>query len=1012
LSQLSEHHQGLIVLSGCLRGEIPGWLLGEETQRAKKRAADYLDLFGRSCFFIEMQPPLTETHRLLNEKLLKLSGDLDLQVVATANCHTLNSDETELVRILAAIRLGTSVDQVVPMGDNSFRSPEEMKAEFAHLPEAIEATVSIAERCNLDLDLGKIQLPRFPLGEGQKPNGLLMQLAKGGLEARFTARGSEETPEYRQRLDDELQTIERLGLAGYFLIVADFVRYAMRKGVPVGPGSGSAGSSLVAHALGITEIDPLRYDLLYENLMNPLRPEVPDMDLGFGMEMREEIHRYLQRKYGEDQVTHIASLGTMQWRTALRDVKKVLDFPQEDVEKAGFGPEDEDPHKHHGAGAALAWKEESSASPPQKMLELAAALEGLPRQVSTHATGVVIGDGPLVQRTPLFRGVKNDWVSQYDMHALKRVGLVKFDLIARKTLTVIRKTLAGLDEHSRPQMTLLELPHDDDLAFSLLCRGEVAGIPYLEGMMARDLLHKWQPRGWNDLLLLMALVQRATLESGLTERLLQARQQTEEVPAGSSELTTGKEFLLFDTDLTRSIASTTGWPSDKADRLCRSLMDNEESLVETLRLDFFEEAKSRGHKRSAVEKTWDRLEHSAGLASSKSKTVARALTVLQATFLKARFPKHYMAALLSSELRQHDLLVAHLEACRGEDIEFLPPEINTSEVEFTVEKGGIRIGLAAIRHVSQATAAAVVQVRRERGPFRSLHELCANVERNSLGKRALTALIKAGALDNINRDRQRLLGVLPDVMGRARQGQMALFNGSTEEASAVETDLISSKLELSTRFAQEKEALGFYLRGHPLSDYRSVLTELAPGGTESVRRVSAGSLSRLGGVVTQVRKISGRKNEPLWFLQLEDFDGSLEVVVFEDVYVQCEGYIDKEAQILVSGRVTREAGQVRLVAEQILPLETAAVQLATSIHLHITVEGFSAQELRELLKMIDSQPGSCQVYLHLRIGRQTEVILKLPSSRAVQPTRKLRAELTQRFGEHCLEVQYRELPGA
>jgi DNA polymerase-3 subunit alpha len=510
----------------------------------------------------------------------------------------------------------------------------------------------------------------------------------------------------------------------------------------------------------------------------------------------------------------------------------------------------------------------------------------------------------------------------------------------------------------------------------------------------------------------MALIQRATLDSGLTESLLQARQKSEAHLAESSKLTVGEELLLFDTDLTRAIASTTGWPLDKSDRLCRSLMNGEESLVETLRLDFFEEAQGRGQKRSAVERTWNRLEHSAGLASSKSKTVARALTVLQTSFLKARFPENYMAALLSSELRQHDLLVAHVEACRREGLEFLPPEINTSEVEFTVEKGGILIGLAAIRHVSQATAAAVVQVRRERGPFRSLHELCANIDRNNLSKRALTAMIKAGALDNINLDRQRLLGMLPDVMDRARQGQMALFDGSTAEASVVETDLASSKLELGTRFAQEKEALGFYLRGHPLSDYRSVLAELAPGGTERVQRVPAGSLSRLGGFVSQVKKISGRKNEPLWFLQLEDFDGSLEVVVFEDVYAECEGCIDKEAVILVSGRVTREAGQVRLVADRILPLEAAAVQLATSVHLHLSVEGLSAPELRELLQPIDSQPGSCLVYLHFHIGRHTEVVQKLPSSRAVQPTRKLRAEMTQRFGEHCVEVRYRELPKA
>ncbi len=1009
-NHLYEHKRGLTILSGCHRGEVASLLSKDDHQGAKARAAEYLEVFGREDFFIELQPVLTEPNRILNERLLALARLLDVQVVATANSHTLDPGEVELINILKAIRLGTTVEEIPPSVEYGFLSPEEMKVEFNHLPEAIAATLVIAERCNLDLDLGKIHIPQFPLEKGQEAMAVLGQKAREGLQQQLLANQLEVDSDYNQRLDMELKKIEQLGLADYFLLVADFVQFARTKGVPVGPGSGSAGSSLTAHALGITKIDPLKHGLLFERLINPLSPEFPDMELGFGMEMREEVHQYLRSKYGQDRVAQIVSLVTMQLRTAIRDLSKALNLAQEDLEATVEST------KSARTGESASSRQPSeqgiSARVPRRVTELAAELEGLPRQVSTHATGVIIGDGPLVENVPLYRGPKDEWVSQYNVRALKRVGIVKIDLIARKSLTVIRKAVDLVGQEYDLSAALEHISWDDEAAFELLCLGRVGGIPYLETPRARDLLLKWQPRGWQDLLVLLALIRPAPLESGLTESLLSTRRQEgsqrTSPPSDEGRLLPGTKFLFFDVDLIELIAESTGWSLEKADELCRLLMKADEEELENIRLEFIKGAENRGCAREEAEITWSKVERSAGVVANKNQTVAQAFTVLQAVFSKARFPQHYIAALLSSELHQHDLLTAHIESCRQEGLTLLPPDVNESEVEFRVETEGVRVGLAAIRHVSKATAGSIVQARRERGPFNSLFELCNSLEREDLDKRALGAMIKAGAMDSFGGGRQSLYGMLPELLEQARRGQMALFDGPDLETHSDRSFTTPSDWDYSTKLAKEKEALGFYLSGHPLAEFRSFLEKVAPGGAARLGDLPGDSQGFLGGVIEEIRAIRSRKGEPLHFLRIEDYTGSMEVIVFADVYARFERYLFKGALALVRGRIAREPDQVRLVAEDVMFLEEAAQKLATSVRLHLSVEGFSRELLSDLRQLFKSQPGSCPVYLHFNIGQHTEVIQRLPPPFNVYPARDLIREITRRFGESSLEIIYGE----
>jgi DNA polymerase-3 subunit alpha len=985
-SRLFEHHQGLILLSGCRRGDLVGPLLADEPDRARARAAGYREVFGRDRFFIELQPPLSDAHRRLNGELVQLGRTMDLQVVATANSHLLDAGDAELLRILAALRQGVTLGEIPSVPVLAFPSPEAMKTEFSHLPGATATTLAIAERCNVDLELGRIHLPRFSLPHGESAQQVLAKQAQAGLRDRL-AQGGAVPHRYSRRLEQELAVIERLKLADYFLIVADFVGFARKHAIPVGPGSGAAGASLTAYALGITEIDPVEQDLLFEHLVNPLHPEIPDLDPSFAAERRDEVYGYLCRTYGADRVAHIVALGTMQMRSAIRDLGKVLS-PRPDEE-------DEESDAGSGPGAALHPSRE-------RLLRLGTALEGLPRHVTTHATGVVIGDGPLTEKVPLFRGSQDEWVSQYDMRALERVGLVKFDLLTSKTLSVMARVpgVAGVG-------ALEVFARKDEAAFRLLGEGRTAGLPYLDTEAARALLVTRKPRTWDDLLLVVALSRR---ETGLGES--PSEERNGDRGAGVSDIGAEPEALLFDVDATRLIARTTGWTLERADSLRRGLMKYGAEEREESQRSYVAAAQARGHAAEETDSLWSRLERETPLTQKKSELVGRAHLALQAASLKARAPQPFLAALLSSELRPWDLLEEHVASCRAEGFGFLPPDINVSEVEFTVEGEALRVGLAAVRHVSETTAAAVLRARREGGPFRTLAELCARVEREFLGRRALEALIKAGALDCLGTGRKRLVSLLPEVMDKARSGQMALFDAVPEDvpsAGAVGGEPEWSELE---RLALEREALGFSLSVHPLGEYRAFLEQVSPGGTAQIGRLHEGAQARVGGVIRSIREGRSRKSEPLHFIGLEDFSGSLEVVVFADTLAGFGKGLERGAAILVAGRVARDADRVRLVADDMLPLDEAAVDLAISVHLHLHTKGLSRERLERLEEVIRAHPGRCGLFLHLHLGQQAEVVQKLPETSAVRPDKGFHEDLRKELSEVRLGLRYGEDTGA
>ncbi|MBW1982535.1 MAG: DNA polymerase III subunit alpha, partial [Deltaproteobacteria bacterium] len=932
---------------------------------------------------------------------------LELPIVASANCHTLSASEGELLRMLTAIRKGVPLRLTQVAKDHSFLSPQEMKAEFSHLPEAIANTVKVAERCNLDLNLGKIKPPRLPEEQESDAAALLAERARQGLDDRLAE--WQQRNEYRQRLSHELGAVARAGLSDFFLIIADLVDAAKAARIPLGLAGGRAASSLLAYALGISSVDPVPHGLYFETFLNELLSEIPEVDMGLPMEARQEVYGLLCQIYGSARLAHIVSVDTMQKRTAIRDVGKALQLEPGVVEKAGEAAASvQAGGRHQRTIAGLALEGANTSSKMDKLLAYAAAFEGLPRRVSTHATGIVIAPTEIDKMVPLYRGPRREWVSQYDARALKRLGLIKLDLVGKRYLTVIQKTC-----QYGPEVDVVDPGGTDTLwrdakSFAVLCRAETVGLPYVDTPAARDLLRIVQPKSCDELLYTLALVRRrAALRSTAGEG---AWQHTGGGPAellargGQRGAEKNQLSLIFDEDLLEAVVRHTGWQLAKAELFCRRLQRETSETTDDLRIEFLEAVAN--NKGTAGEKLWVSCQRAAAGLQRKSDTVCRALAVLQCSAVKCRLPIPYVAAFLNSYLAQPEMLLERLEACLHEGHRILPPDINLSLIEFSPTEQGILFGLAGIRHVSIKTATAIVAERQERGPFSSLADLCARVGQERLGRKALETLIKSGALDCFSCSRRHLLQLLQTTLRQIRQGQMALFQQSEFSAAGETGGESLQEWDTPTVLTFEKEALGVYLSHNPLTAHQQLLAEIAPGGIAAVSEMAAGARARVAGIIGRITRETSRRDEPLVRVRVADFRDSLELFIFADTEVADGVELEKGELVLAIGRVADEQGKVRLLADRILPLEQGSWELVEAVHLHFEAGSVSQQHMASLKKLLARYKGKCPLFFHFHLSSHTEVVMRLPDSFSVQPSRTLQERLTAEFGGKCWRIQY------
>lgn len=997
---LETYQEGLVVLTSCLQGEIPQLLLKGDYERAKQKATYFKEVFG-DRFYLELQYNGLDEQKKVNEGLLKLSKELNVKVVATNDCHYLNREDAFLHDVLLCIQTGKVLSDPrrlrFPTDQFYLRSTEEMEAIFKEVPEALSNTLDLAERVDLELELGRYQMPSFEAPEGKGLEDYLKELAEEGLRRRLKKAKVQNEGAYWDRLRKELEVITSMGFSGYFLIVQDFVNYAKQKGIPVGPGRGSAAGSLVAYALGITDIDPLEHGLLFERFLNPERISLPDIDVDFCYERRDEVIEYVKAKYGHDKVAHIITFGKMQARAVVRDVGRVLGLPYKEVDLIAKlipgGPNTtlEEALALEPRLKELANKDETL----RKLLGIALRLEGMVRHASTHAAGIVIANRPLMDYLPLYKGKEEVITTQYAMKDVERIGLVKFDLLGLKTLTMMEEVVRLVEERHRIKLDLKALPLNDPETYKLLSEGDTTGVFQLESQGMRELLRKIKPSRFSDLIALLALYRPGPLGSGMVDEYVKRRHQKEAVkylhPALEDILAETYGVLVYQEQVMMAASILADFTLGEADILRKAMSKKDPEEMARLRDRFIGGALKKGIPEEKASEIFELMAKFAEYGFNKSHSAAYALIAYQTAYLKAHFPHEFMAALLTSEMNDSDKVMRYVMECKEKGIEVLPPDVNKSQWEFTVEEGDppkIRFGLGAVKNVGEAAVRTILEVRKA-GPFRSLANFCIRVDSRKVNRRALESLVKAGAFDSLG-ERAKLLLSLPKVLERSsgNSKQPTLFSCLETEGDAKAAVSLPNELEL---LKAEKEVLGFYLSGHPLKGYEDLIKRKAQYEIRTLEELDPGTEVKLSGIVTGLREIRTRKGERMAVVELEDLTGRVEGVVFPDLFKEVHTLLLSEVPLLIEGILEKdEEGRPKLRVNSIRPLLEGREEKEgpKRIRIKVKVKGLSRKELEAMKALMLENRGPCEAYLHVFTASK-EVVIKLPDDLRLMPSEAL-----------------------
>jgi DNA polymerase-3 subunit alpha len=973
-SLLEQYGGGLIGLSACLKGEVPFYAGRDMIDRARQSALEYKNILGPENFFIEIQDNGLAAQERANRKLIELAGDLHIETVATNDCHYLRKEDARAHDILVCIQTGKTVTDENRLRFESnefyFKSPEEMKLAFQETPSAVLATRNIAERCNVEFDLGASLLPTYEVEGGKSPGAYLKELALEGLRKKV----GEDPPEaYRNRIRTELSIIDRMNYASYFLIVWDFISYAKKRGIPVGPGRGSAAGSLVAYCLGITEIDPLRYDLLFERFLNPERVSMPDIDVDFCKDRRSEVISYVSDKYGKDHVAQIITFGTMAAKAAIRDVGRSLDVPYAEVDRiAKLVPNTLNISIDDALRAEPQLKELYDVNPKVKeILDIARRLEGLCRHASTHAAGVVVSPEPLTDYAPLYKNPSDGTVTtQFDMGSVEAIGLLKFDFLGLKTLTILQKTL-GYMKSGGSDLSLSEIPLDDADTFRLLSSGQTTGVFQVESEGMRDILVRMQPNRFEDLIALVALYRpgpMAWIDDFIKRKKGEAK-ITYEMPQLKEMLEETYGIILYQEQVMLIANKIAKFTMGQADILRRAMGKKKPEDMERQKEGFIKGAVANGISAKKAAKLFENMAPFAMYGFNKSHSAAYAYIAYQTAYLKAHFPVEFMAANLSSDMDNTEKIVKSIAECRKMSIDILPPDINESDREFKVLGKAIRFGLEAVKGVGSSAIEAVLSVRAEGGPFKSIEDCLRRLEGKKVNKKVIESLVKAGAFDSFGVHRavaMRAIGANGSIASGVLFGQQNIFGGGEQEVKEwSETELLRN----------EKEALGFYITGHPLSRFRERMNELKIIRISELDDISDKEEIQIAGVVSAIKKIKTKgKAESMAYLTLEDEEGSLETIVFPDLYRSALDLIKKENLVVAKGTVDKAEKGVKLIAKEIYGLEefvSAGVKGAARNgvrKMEVVVQASSQREDLMILKDILSEhAGNCPLYIGIEM---------------------------------------------
>lgn len=1030
-SLLAEKSDGLIALSACLGGEIPGLISGGRFENARDRAREMADIFGDNRFYLEMQQNFLPEQEPVNKGLVEISRELGLPLVATNDCHYLTREDAFAHEVLLCIQTGKTMDDPNRMrfANDEFyvKSPEEMADLFKAHPEAVANTLDIAERCNVDFDFNTYHFPQYEKPPDKSLDAVLEEQTDIGLEERLAETrkirdvSDDEEKVYRQRLTEELDIIKQMGFPGYFLIVADFINWGKNNDIPVGPGRGSAAGSLVAFALRITDIDPIPYNLLFERFLNPERISMPDIDVDFCIYGREDVIEYVRKKYGEENVAQIITFGTMLAKGVVRDVGRALNIPYGEVDKIAklvpnvLGITLEDAVKQEPKLQEMIDQDEKV----KELVKIALALEGLTRHASTHAAGVVVTPRALPEYLPLYTDPKSGaQVTQYAMSYVEQIGLVKFDFLGLKTLTVINNAVRLIREGKNPDFDLNLVGDDDRKAYELLSAGETTGVFQLESSGMKEYLTKLKPSCFEDLIAMVALYRPGPLGSGMVDSFIRRKHGQEEFTYDIPQL----EPILKDTygvivyqEQVMLIAQTlANYSLGGADLLRRAM--GKKKLEEMARQKelFMAGAKENNLPEKKAEAVFDLMEKFAAYGFNKSHSAAYALVAYQTAYLKAHYPVEFMAALLTEDMENTDKVVKNINEVRSMGIDVLPPDINASERTFTVHELSMRFGLGAVKGVGGSALEAIFEARRE-DPFTSLYDFCERVDLRRVNKKVIEALVKCGAFDTLDGNRAQYMAALEEAVeiGQRVQrekalGQESLF-GSTEIVSHAgngrgklpDVEEWDDKILLGF----EKEAIGFYISGHPLDRHRDALQRFASCEAASLSELSDKSEVRVAGMVSGLKELMTKKGDRMAFASLEDLSGFVELVVFPEPYQAGSELLKGEEPILVSGTLDVGEEAAKVLVNEIVPLADAQQQMTRRVHFRLAGEKLDERRLRNLKNVMERHRGKCEAVMHMQVPGTAEAVISLPKKIRVAASEGIKEETTKLFGYNVVTFE-------
>jgi len=1020
---LAQHSEGLICMTGGLRGEIPHYILNEQPDEVRRAIGEYTSIFGKENFFFEMMDHNLEPEKRLIAEYIKLSKETGVGYVATNAVRYIHRQDAAAHDALLCIGLGSTIDEQSRFryeGDQYYlKSAQEMAAHFQEIPQALKNTVEIANRCNVEFDFNKIHLPRFEPPPGKTLEAYLEELCHQFLVKRLR---SDIPAHYEERLRYELGVIIKMGYTGYFLIVWDFIHYAKQQGISVGPGRGSAAGSLVAYALGITDVDPIVHGLIFERFLNPDRVSMPDIDIDFCYERRDEVIDYVRRKYGTDNVAQIITFGTMAAKAAIRDVGRVMAMPFPDVDRiAKLIPMELNITLSQAIEKEPQLKELMSTDPKiNRLMTMSKSLEGLARHASTHAAGVVISDKPLTEYVGLFRA--GEQVStQFTMKDLEKIGLLKMDFLGLKTLTMIVHTLRIIKESRGIDVNLPELGLDDAKTYEMLARAESAGVFQLESSGMRDLLKKMRPSLFDHVVALLALYRPGPLGSGMVDDFIDRMHKPSAIkydhPILEPILKETYGVILYQEQVMKIVSDMAGFSLAKADNLRRAIGKKIPEVMEREKAAFVDGSAKNDVKKSVAEKIWNLIDYFSGYGFNKSHSTAYALISYHTAYLKAHYPLEFMTALLTSEMGNADKIVRYIDESRKMGIKTLPPSVNESSSEFTCAENYIRFGLAAVKNVGTTAIDSIIESRRKDGPFKSFFEFTERVDLRVCNRKVLESLIKSGAFDVWNLKRSQLMAMIDRALesgstlqkDRSR-GQMSFFGGGGSSAAEEFTESTQEVPDIpewpeSQMLAYERELLGFYVTAHPLSRFAKQLETYATASSERLSEFSDQEEVTLGGIVDSIKEHMTKKGERMAFINLQDLTGSLELIAFPETYKSAQSLLQKDKAIFVKGKINLRDDTPKVIADEVIPMEEVQKRFTKMVSIDLQTAGLRPELLQDIKQLLLKHKGLTPVYLRFRDPAGKTAILNSGDELKVETSDTLFQELQRLLGEGAVKVR-------